>query len=72
MENFVLADRDYNENREVPISDKNKAFIRKAPGPYGFWVVTFERGKPPAHLCGHYTSWSVAEKAVKDYIETQK
>lgn len=67
MQNFVIADRDYNENREVAISANNKAFIRKS-GPYGFWAITFERGRPPATLGGMYTSWSTAEAAVKDYV----
>lgn len=68
MENFVDADRARNEHRVIELSSNNKANIKKS-GPHGFWGISFDRGRPPDHLTGLYTSPSEAEAALKVYLK---
>lgn len=67
MDNYVDADRARNEDRVIELQN-NKAHIRKS-GPYGFWAISFDRGRPPDHLLGLYTSPSDAEKALLQYLK---
>lgn len=70
MMNYVDADRAANEDRVIELSSNNKAHIRKS-GPYGFWAISFDRGRPPDSLMGLYTSPSDAEKAVTFYLKSK-
>lgn len=49
----------------------NKLNIKRTD-PYGFWVISFERGQVPASLKGQYTSIDDARKAVKTYLENKE
>ena len=67
MQNYVDADRAANEDRVIELASNNKAHIRKS-GPFGFWAVSFERGRPPDSLSGLYTSPAEAERALNIYL----
>jgi len=69
MDNYVDADRARNEDRVIELNN-NKAHIRKS-GPYGFWAISFDRGRPPDSLTGLYTSPFEAERVLKIYLATK-
>lgn len=70
MQNYVHADRAANEDRVYELSSNNKAHVKKS-GPYGFWAISFDRGSPPTHLLGLYTSPSEAETALLVYLKSK-
>jgi hypothetical protein len=55
--------------RSIPYG-KNKIRIERTD-PYGFWSISFERGAPPEHLRGQYTSFRDAEKDVSVYLASK-
>lgn len=66
MYNFVEKDKDLAVNRSIDI-DGNKIWIKKED-PYGFWRVSFEKGRIPKSLEGMFTSPDMALKLVNVYL----
>lgn len=62
--------RDLSKNRVVTFDNGTKATIR-CKDPYGFWTIHYEKGEPPAHLRGSYTTFDEAFKALRNYIEIE-
>lgn len=70
MIDFTDRDRDLSTDRVYEL-DNNKLRYRKTD-PYGFWVISFERGQVPEHLRGNYTSAAAAEAAITRYLAEKK
>jgi hypothetical protein len=55
------------ENERTVETENSKIYLRRSD-PYGFWHVSFERGSPPSHLTGAFTTLDVAVNAVQNYL----
>lgn len=57
--------------RKINLKSGNVVHVR-AEDPYGFWYITFEKGKPPEELRGSYTSFDLALRDVNIWLKAKK
>ncbi len=57
-------------HRVIDLPSGNKAHLR-ARDPYGFVYISMERGATPTSLKGAYTSFTEAQRAVKNFIASR-
>lgn len=57
---------DLTNRRSVTIGDNKLNFTRTDP--YGFWIISYEKGQLPRELTGVYTSFQNALKEAQSYI----
>jgi hypothetical protein len=66
----LSPDKDFPKQRSIELSNGNKINVTQT-GPYGFWVVSYNKGQLPEEMRGHYTSYTQAEIAVNQYLQNK-
>ncbi len=59
------------ENERTVHNTGSKIYLRRTD-PYGFWYISFERGSPPEHLQGAYTTLDHVTAVVRNYVEENR
>lgn len=67
----VKSEKDYADERSLILDNDNKMHIKRTD-PYGFWYMNLDKGCVPDELRGAYTSFDIAYKEAKKYLEGKR
>jgi len=67
----VDPSKDFPDPRVIDLGN-NKLYIGRDMDQNGFYKIWFDKGQIPESLKGKYTSYLLAEKAVRHYLDAKR